>query len=256
MEQEIWKDIKGYEGLYQVSNLGRVKSLPKLKKTPTTTYYTKEMIKKSNLCKGYLRLPLCKEGHTKSFFVHCLVAQAFLGDANGLTVNHKDENKLNNKADNLEYMTLAENIRYGGGIQRSAKSRTDNPLIGTPVNQYTLDGVFIKRYISINQAKRENNFHEENISLCCNHKRNQSNGFIWRYDGDTEVSYRKKTNAISVSVFDLEGKHIGDFESAVKASEFTKVSRPDICDCCKGRKECCKGYKFSYSNINNERSND
>lgn len=246
MEQEIWKDIKRYEGLYQVSNMGIVKSLPKLKKTPSGTYYTKEMIKKPYICKGYLRLGLCKDSKTKMFFVHCLVAQAFLGDANGLTVNHKDENKLNNRADNLEYMTLAENIRYGGGIQRSAKSRTDNPLIGTPVNQYTLDGEFIKRYIPINQAKRENNFHEENISLCCNHKRNHSNGFIWRYDGDTDVTYKKKTNAISVSVFDLEGKHIGDFESAVKASEFTKVSRPDICDCCKGRKQSINGYKFKY----------
>ena len=105
--EEVWKDIKDYEGLYQVSNMGRVKSLPKLKKTPTTTFMTKEIIKKANICKGYLRLGLKKDGITKSYFVHCLVAQAFLGNANGLTVNHKDENKINNRADNLEYMTLA-----------------------------------------------------------------------------------------------------------------------------------------------------
>lgn len=244
--EEIWKDIKGYEGLYQVSNLGRVKSLPKIKKTPTTTYYTEEMIKKSNLCKGYLRLPLCKEGHSKNFFVHCLVAQAFLGDANGLTVNHKDENKLNNRADNLEYMTLAESIRYGGGIQRSAKSRTDNPKICTPVNQYSLDGKFIRRYDSIKQAKQLNHFYKENISLCCCHKRNQSNGFIWRYDGDADVTYKKKTNAIPIVVFDIDNNYIGDFDSAVSASAFTKVSRPDICDCCKGRKKSVNGYKFKY----------
>lgn len=244
--EEIWKDIKGYEGLYQVSNLGRVKSLPKLKKTPTSTFMTKERIKKANLCKGYLRVGLRKKGKTKSYFVHCLVAQAFLGEANGLTVNHKDENKLNNRADNLEYMTLAENIRYGGGIQRSAKSRTDNPLTGTAVNQYTLDGTFVKRYISINQAKRENNFRKENISLCCCHKRNQSNGFIWRYDGDEDVTYKKKTNAIPIVVFDVDNNYIGNFDSAVSASVFTKVSRPDICDCCKGRKKSVNGYKFKY----------
>lgn len=68
MEQEIWKDIKGYEGLYQVSNIGRVKSLSKLKKTPSGTYYTKEMIKKPYICKGYLRLGLCKDSKTKMFF--------------------------------------------------------------------------------------------------------------------------------------------------------------------------------------------
>lgn len=196
------------------------------------------------------------QGLSKSFFVHCLVAQAFLGDANGLTVNHKDENKLNNRADNLEYMTLAENIRYGGGIQRSARSRTDNPLICTPVNQYSLDGKFIRRYDSIKQAKEVSGFHKENISLCCNHKRNQSNGFIWRYDGDTDVTYKKKTNAIPIVVFDVDNNHIGNFDSAVSASAFTKVSRPDICDCCKGRKISCKGYKFSYKTTDNERSND
>lgn len=244
--EEIWKDIKDYEGLYQISNMGRVKSLPKLKKTPTTTFMTKERIKKPCICKGYLRLGLKKNGHTKSFFVHCLVAQAFIGDANGLTVNHKDENKLNNRADNLEYMTLAENIRYGGGIQRSAKSRTDNPLIGTAVNQYTLDGVFIKRYISINQSKRENNFQQENISLCCLHKRNQSNGYIWRYDGDTDVSYSKKINSKGVVVYDLKGNCIGTFNSAVEASEVTGVTRPNICKCCKGERSSSKGYKFRY----------
>lgn len=244
--EEVWKDIKGYEGLYQVSNMGRVKSLPKLKKTPTTTFMTKEIIKKANICKGYLRLGLKKDGITKSYFVHCLVAQAFLGDANGLTVNHKDENKLNNRADNLEYMTLAENIRYGGGIQRSAKSRTDNPLTGTAVNQYTLNGTFVKRYLSINQAKRENNFHQENISLCCQHKRNQSNGYIWRYDGDDEVSYNKKKNTKSISVFDMDDNHISDFNSAVEASEFTKALRSHISQCCKGYRKSSNGYKFKY----------
>lgn len=244
--EEIWKDIKDYEGLYQISNMGRVKSLPKLMKTPTTTFMTKEKIKKANLCKGYLRIGLQKNGKIKNYFVHRLVAQAFLGDANGLTVNHKDENKLNNRADNLEYMTLVENIRYGGGIKRSAESRTDNPLVGTAVNQYTLDGVFVKRYISISQAKRENNFHDENISLCCCHKRNQSNGFIWRYDGDNDVSYNKKKHTIPISVFDMDGNHISDFNSAIEASEFTKASRSNISQCCKGYRKSSNGYKFTY----------
>lgn len=244
--EEVWKDIKDYEGLYQVSNMGRVKSLPKLKKTPTTTFMTKEIIKKANICKGYLRLGLKKNGITKSYFVHCLVAQAFLGDANGLTVNHKDENKLNNRADNLEYMTLAENIRYGGGIQRSAKSRTDNPLICTPVNQYSLDGKFIRRYDSIKQAKEVNGFHKENISLCCQHKRNQSKGYIWRYDGDEEVSFVKKWGYKSVNVYDMDWKFIADFNSVAEASAFTKASSAHISSCCKGKRKSSNGYKFAY----------
>lgn len=246
MEQEIWKDIEGYEGLYQISNMGRVKSLPKLKKTPTTTFMTKEYIKSFSDCNGYLRVSLTKNGINKHCFVHCLVAKAFLGNANGLTVNHKDENKKNNRVKNLEYLSIGENIRYGTGIQRSAKNRTDNPLTGTAVNQYTLDGTFVKRYISINQAKRENNFHKENISLCCCHKRNPSNGFIWRYDGDYDVSYKKKKFTKPISVYDINSNLISDFDSAVEASEYTKVSRSDICECCKGRKQSVNGYKFKY----------
>lgn len=244
--EEVWKEIKGYEGLYQVSNLGRIKSLPKIKKTPTTTFMTNERIIYPRICKGYLRIGLSKLGNTKQFFVHCLVAAAFIGEANGMTVNHKDENKLNNHADNLEYMTLADNIRYGDGTKRSALSRTDNPLICTPVNQYTIDGKFIKRYPSIKQAKLENQFHKENISLCCKHKRNQSNGFIWRYDGDTDVSFKRKTNAKPVIVSDVNGNVVGEFSSAVLASKNTGVLRSDICECCKGRIKSSKGYVFSY----------
>lgn len=244
--EEVWKDIKDYEGLYQVSNMGRVKSLPKLKKTPTATFMTKERIKSFSYCKGYFRVSLTKKGINKHYFVHCLVAQAFLGDANGLTVNHKDENKKNNFVENLEYLSIGENIRYGTGIQRSAKSRTDNPLTGTAVNQYTLDGAFVKRYISIKQAKKENGFHKENISLCCQHKRNQSNGYIWRYDGDTDVSYKKMKFTRPVRAYDVNSNFISDFNSAVEASKFTNVSRSDICECCKGRKYSVNGYKFKY----------
>lgn len=244
--EEVWKDIKGYEGLYQVSNFGRIKSLPKIKKTPTTTFMTNERIIYPRICKGYLRIGLNKLGHTKQFFVHCLVASAFIGEANGLTVNHKDENKLNNFAENLEYMTLADNIRYGGGIKRSALSRTDNPLICTPVNQYTIDGKFIKRYLSIKQAKLENQFYKENISLCCKHKRNQSNGFIWRYDGDTDVSFIRKTNAKPIIVTDLNSNIVGEYISAIDASIATGVPRSCICLCCKGFRKSSKGYIFSY----------
>lgn len=251
--EEIWKDIKGYEGLYQVSNFGRVKSLPKLKKTPTATFITEERIIKPHLCAGYLRLGLCKDGQLKEFFVHRLVAVAFIGDANGLTVNHKDENKLNNNASNLEYITLAENIRYGEGIKRSAISRTDNPLICTPVNQYTLDGKFVRRYNSIKQAKAENGFHKENISLCCSHKRNQSNGFIWRHDGDTDVTFQRKTNAKTVIVTDIHGNLVGEFKSAIEAAKATGVPRACISRCCRGVRKSSKGYQFSHKeDLNNE----
>lgn len=186
LPNEEWRDIKGYESLYKISNMGRVRSLPKLKRTPSATYYTKDIILPYRYSKGgYYRVVLCKNNDSKSFFVHKLVANAFIGEQGHLTVNHKNEDKSDNRVENLEYLTRADNVRYGSGIKRSALSRIDNPNVRkTAVNQYDLNGVFIERYISINQAKRELGIKSNNISMCCKHERRQANGFIWRYDGD------------------------------------------------------------------------
>lgn len=242
MEEEIWRDVVGYEWLYQVSNLGRVKSLPKLKKTPTTTFWTKEKIKVPCLCKGYFRVDLMGKSH----FVYILVAEAFIGKRKGMTVNHIDECKTNNYLSNLEYMSLSDNIRYGTGVKRSAESRMDNPLICTPVNQYTLDGVFVKRYISINRAISENGFETENISLCCSHKRNQSNGYIWRYDGDNDVIYKRKTNAKKIVQLGTSGEIIAEFSSLREASKANGVLSSKICNCFKGKINQTKGIRFKY----------
>lgn len=108
---EIWKDIKGYEGLYQVSNFGRIKSLPR---TYKKRYIDKEIIKKpSKLPKGYLRVGLSKNGNTKYYFIHRLVADTFIPNLNNYPcVNHKDCNTSNNNVDNLEWNTYEQNNNY------------------------------------------------------------------------------------------------------------------------------------------------
>lgn len=245
--EEIWKDVEGYEGLYQVSNFGRVKSLPKIKKTPTTTFLSKERFLNWRFSRGgYYRVTLTKNGVSKQIFVHRLVTNAFLGIRNDLTVNHKDEDKSNNSIENLEYMTLCDNIRYGNGTKKSALSRANNPLICTPVNQYTLDGIFIKRYTSIKNAKIENGWKKENISLCCSHKRNQSNGYIWRYDGDEDVTYKPKTNGKPVCQFSLDGVFLNKYESAREAFRQTGTNSKDICTCCKGSAKTANGFMWKY----------
>ena len=114
--EEIWKDVPEYENLYQVSNLGRVKSLERTIKTKKGVYQKfKERIKTTNsrnTKNGYLRVSLCKQGKQKTFLVHQLVAIAFLGHKiNGMkyVVNHKDFNKLNNNASNLEIVSQRQN---------------------------------------------------------------------------------------------------------------------------------------------------
>ena len=116
--KEEWRDILNYEGLYQVSNLGRVKSLPKKSGNRTL----EESILSQSIDKGYARVSLHKDKVIKNFLVHRLVAYAFLDNPNECTqVNHKDENKLNNNVNNLEWCNAEYNMNYGTRTLRSSK---------------------------------------------------------------------------------------------------------------------------------------
>ncbi len=126
MSGEIWKDVEGYEGYYQVSNFGRVKSLKRtVKRRNNYDLNIKERIKPGQLDKaGYYRLSLCKYGITKTKKVHRLVAEAFLEKRKGADhVNHIDGNKINNFKDNLEWCTNIENLKhaYDNGLYTPPK---------------------------------------------------------------------------------------------------------------------------------------
>ena len=116
--KEEWKNIIDYEGLYQVSNLGRVKSL-------NYKHTGREKILKSSVDKiGYMYVGLCKNGKVKFFKVHRLIYEAFYGEIpNGMQVNHINEIKADNRLSNLNLMTRKENINFGTGIERRAKSK-------------------------------------------------------------------------------------------------------------------------------------
>lgn len=164
--EEIWKDIKDFEGHYQVSNLGRIKSIK----------FGKEIILKQHNNKGgYYYVCLLKNGKHKNYYVHRLVAQAFLPNPYKLPqVNHKDENKTNNNVDNLEWCTNEYNHNYGTINERISQSQSK------PVLQYDLNGNLIKEWKSINECGR-NGFNQGDICKCCNGKRKTAKGFIWKY---------------------------------------------------------------------------
>ena len=120
--KEIWKDIEGYEGIYQVSNKGRVKSLKrKICSNSNNHKYNTLSEKLLKLSGGgkYIQVILCKDGKTSAKLVHRLVAQAFIPNPNNLPcVNHKDENKKNNDVRNLEWCTYKYNNEYNGRIEK------------------------------------------------------------------------------------------------------------------------------------------
>lgn len=163
--QEIWKDVVGFEGLYKVSNLGNVKSLRNGKiLIPSITIH------------GYKRITLCKNGKKENKVIHRLVAEAFLDNPkNFLCINHKDENKLNNCVENLEWCDIKYNTNYGTCIERRSKNKQ------RPVNQYDLNMNFIKRYESIKEASNGNYSLYTHIGECCKGKHFSIGGYIWRY---------------------------------------------------------------------------
>ena len=162
---EIWKDYKDYEGLYQVSNLSRVKSIK----------FGKERILKQNIRGGYYYVCLSKNGIVKKYQVHRLVAEAFIDNPDNLPqVNHKDEDKTNNNVDNLEWCDAKYNTNYGTCIMRRSKKRSK------PVLQYTLNGEFVREWPSTREAAR-NGFNQGNIWMCCQGKLKKYKDFIWKY---------------------------------------------------------------------------
>lgn len=188
MEQEIWKDIKGYEGLYKISNLGNVMSLHYGRTNQPNLLKPQDDHKR-----GYLKVGFHKNGEYKTFSVHRLVAETFildktnfksmpdedrsLIDLNDLVVNHKDEIKTNNNVENLEWCSEKYNRYYGTNIERQVLKRY------VPINQFDLNNTFIKRWDSTKEASEVLNIGRKNISdcLCCRGNRKTAGGYIWRY---------------------------------------------------------------------------
>lgn len=171
MKKEYWKPVVGYEGHYQVSNFGRVKSIK----------FGKEIIlKQKQSMDGYYSVNLSKNGIVKTYLVHRLVAEAFIDNPNNLPqINHKDENKTNNNVDNLEWCSYSYNINYGTARERMTEKMINGKL-SKPVLQYDLQGNFIREWESTMECER-NGYNNTCISKCCRGERKTHKGFIWRY---------------------------------------------------------------------------
>ena len=186
-KNEIWKDIEGYEGYYQVSNFGRVRAMDRILLKQSHhggTYmqiYKGCELKIQKNKKGYTYVILSKDDHPITKYIHRLVAKAFVpGFCEGLSVNHIDENKENNFSSNLEWVTYKRNNSHGTRLERIAKKHRK------PVLQIGLDGEVVKRYNSATQASKLTGIKFTNISAVCygryGHK--SAGGYRWRFADD------------------------------------------------------------------------
>lgn len=170
MDKEIWKDILNYEGRYQASNLGRIKSL-------NFNGTGKEKIMRPRTGNRYYMIALWKNGKRKDLLLHRVIAETFIENKeNKPFVNHKDENCFNNSVDNLMWCTHKENMNWGTRNKRIAKGNS------IKVNQYDKNGNFIRQWNSINEFYTENNIAKTgSVYMCCKGKQKTAYGYIWKY---------------------------------------------------------------------------
>lgn len=174
MIEEQWLDIPGYEGFYQISNFGRVKSF----------YFKNPRILKPHKVKGYSNVELYKNKEKKQFYIHRLVMENFcpIENMDMLDVNHKDEDKSNNHISNLEWMTHKDNLNYGSRAEKARiKMQGRNSPRSKKVRCIEKDVI----YEALREAERQLGIPATNISRACKGKIKSAGGYHWEYvEGD------------------------------------------------------------------------
>lgn len=181
LPDEEWRPVPGYEGLYEVSNYGRFLSIGReyVNSNGIRHCLKTKLIKPYKHNSGYLAVCFRKDGKSIRFLAHRVVAFVFIPNPNNLPqINHIDENKKNNKSDNLEWCSAIYNLEYGTRRQREKETKSK------PINCYTKDGVFVKTYSSITNAALHLTQSKKscgNISACARGLTRSSYGYVWRF---------------------------------------------------------------------------
>ena len=176
--QEIWKDIPDYEGLYQISNLGNVKSLS------FGNLNSEKLLKSSPTNCGYYKVQLYKNHHAKMHYVHRLVASSFIPNPNNKPqINHIDGDKSNNRALNLEWVSAKENTKHATNIglrkpPMAGRTGANNPN-SKPILQYSLSGIFVAEWSSTAEASRALSIPKHAISCCLCGKNKSGYNYMW-----------------------------------------------------------------------------
>lgn len=184
--EEIWKTIDGYEGYYQVSNMGRVKTLERwaemvMKGTLCKRFVPERILNPSKDSFGYLVVGLCFNAKMKTNKVHRLVGAAFIPNPeNKPQINHINAIKDDNRVENLEWATSKEDALHRVALKLQVnKKGADNPR-SIPISQFTLDGTWVRDWAAAIEVQRETGFRQSSISACVKGNYKTAFGFIWK----------------------------------------------------------------------------
>lgn len=183
--EEIWKDIPGYEGYYQASNLGRIKRIAFLHGKSKMIIKKEKILKPINNKNGYYYIGLSRY-KVKQYRLHRIILSTFMPIKNDykMQVNHKNGNKHDNRLENLEWVSASENIKhaFNSGLKHGLRNKYNK--LSKKVIQYDLLGKKIKIWESTKQIERELGINNVSISQCCLGKIKKSHNYIWRYCND------------------------------------------------------------------------
>ena len=247
MMEEIWKDIKGFEGRYQVSNMGRVRSLDRIELHKRgRTHHAKGMILKDSLNKGrgYYRVSL-SDGHRNytHYEVHRLVAIHFVpGYKEGLVVNHINKIKTDNRAQNLEFCTYKYNLNYSDVVAWKRR----------PVYQYTMEGDFIAKHKCCSEVEKQfETYQGAMVHVIYESKTGIWKGYRWSFemrskDQWQEIAKKYKSSRKPVIQLDDNNNEIKRFNTVKDAANEMGVSITAISCCCRGKTLHAAGYKWKF----------
>lgn len=256
--EEIWRPIENYEGLYEVSNLGRVRSVDRCVKQQGRMQLYKGCILSPYLNNtGYYAVRLSKDNKKRGFTIHRLVAKAFIPNPLNLPcINHKDENTTNNTVflntdgsvdtdrSNLEWCTHSYNMNYGTLPYRKRYN------YGERVCMYNNTGELIKVFLSLHEAEEETGIFRCDISENCKGFLHSAGGYVWRFYKDTKGKnisiYTAKNSPKRVCQYDKDLNLIATYKSAHEAERITGFNHENISACCRGVSASCQGYYWTF----------
>lgn len=237
MDNEIWKPIKGYEGLYEVSNYGRVRNVPRVIKKELRVMTIKPRMISQYISKiGYPAVTLCKNKQSRCNFIHRIIAEAFIPNPeNKPCIDHINAIKTDNRLKNLRWVTrkensnnpitlkrLIESSKRPERIKKMLETKRKNNSYSAPryVYQFNKDGEFIAKYDSASDASRNTGIHASIIRGCCMRYWNSAGGFVWSYtkEGDNRYVKPRRYNQKTVLQYSLTGELIKEWESLHAAS--------------------------------------